>query len=403
MEKLRDLVLVQVPNPALQNPMMYSPLGILYLAAVAEHAGFTCEIVDLRDGDKPIPPARWYGFSCTTPEIAYAKRLAKTLKAKTIVGGAHASLLPQDCKGYFDYVVRGEGEMVLPQILKRYYRKGSVVTAQRLDSLDTVPFPAWEKMEHPFSEELFPGERYGKAEKAGTVITSRGCPFHCAFCANIYRNPVIFRSPKNVQRELYKLRDLGIRHIRFEDDNFTLHPKFGEMCDLIKVTNVTYKCHGRSDLLTEKQARQLKLSGCEEYGLGVESADERVLQLMNKKANVTTHIRAIEILKEYGIRVKTYFIAGLPGETDETIELNKQFFLKTKPDKWTLSTFTPYPGSDTFTNPIKYGITITEPDYSKWWNFSQEGYNHVIIGQTPEEMWARYKEFYGWLRSDCWK
>lgn len=397
-----DLVLVQPPNPQLANPLMYSPLGILYLVSAAQHAGFTVEVADMRSGDKPLPRARYYGFTATTPEIEYARRMAKTVKGKTIVGGAHPSLLPEDCKGDFDYVVRGEGELVLPQILKGQFRKGTVVHGQRISNLDSLHFPDWDALEHPFSEELFPGERYGRGKVAATITASRGCPFNCAFCANVYRNPVPFRSPNNIVAELKELIDRGVTQFRFEDDIFTLHPKFDELCGKIGVYNISYKCHGRSDLLTGKMVRALKLSGCEEFGLGVESADDKVLKLNNKREDISATIKAVKILKDYGIRVKTYFIAGLPGETDETLRLNKEFFMACKPDKWTLSTFTPYPGSDIFNHPAKYGITIVDDDYSKWWNFADQ-YNHILNGQTPEEMWNRYTKFYKWLKGESWK
>ena len=112
-----DLCLVQCPNPALQS-QMYNSLGILYLAAVVEEVGYSIEIADLRHRDCSLPESRFYGFSCTTPEINYAKELAKQVKGKTIVGGAHPSLLPNDCVGYFDYTVKGEGEETLINILK---------------------------------------------------------------------------------------------------------------------------------------------------------------------------------------------------------------------------------------------------------------------------------------------
>src|SRR3990167_1186873 len=108
-----DIALIQLPNPNLDNPRMYFPLGILYLAAIVRDAGLSVEVVDMRDGIKPMPEAEFYGFSCTTPEITIAKELAKKVQGLTIVGGAHASVLPSDCVGNFDYVVKGEGEEVI--------------------------------------------------------------------------------------------------------------------------------------------------------------------------------------------------------------------------------------------------------------------------------------------------
>ena len=147
----------------------------------------------------------------------------------------------------------------------------------------------------------------------------------------------------------------------------------------------------------------LKYSGCEESGLGVESADDNVLRISNKKETAEQHKKAIRLFKDAGIKVKPYWMTGLPGETDETIELNKQFMIDTQPEKWTISTFTPYPGCSFFNNPDKFNFRITEKDYSKWWNFCEEKYNHELYGQTQDEMWARYKKFYLWLKEEKWK
>ncbi len=387
-----DLCLVQLPNPVLTTTM-YNSLGLMYLAAVVERAGLTVEIADLRDGGD-IPQAKFYGFSCTTPEITEAKRLAGKLK-NTIVGGGHPSLLPEDCKE-FDYIVRGEGEGVILGILKGCFEKG-IVIGGRISSIDAIPFPSRHKVKHPFSEYIFPGERYGKGPLTATLITSRGCPFSCAFCGNISRTPVMHRNINNIIAEMNLLGEQGIHHFKFMDDNFILHPRFDELCERMSYLKIKHKCHSRSDLMTSTKAHLLKLSGCVEAGLGVESADEHVLEVNNKQESVSDHLNAIESLRSVGIRFKPYFMTGLPGETDETIELNKQFVQEVKPERWTISTFTPYPGCDIYNNPSDYGVRIIEPDWTKYWNYCQGQYNHVLFGQTQEQMWARYEDFYGWM------
>lgn len=386
---------------------MYFPLGILYLAAVVKNAGLSVEIVDMRDGIKPMPNAEFYGFSCTTPEITLAKKLAEQVEGQTIVGGAHPSLLPQDCAD-FDYVVSGEGENAIVDILTGKVSKkespSRLIMANRIKDLDTIPYPAWDMIEgSPFSEELFPGERYGKTGKGMTVIGARGCPYKCSFCANVYDAPIAYRSVANIMGELEELKKRGVEYIRFEDDNITIHPQFDDLCLDIKKLGIHWKCHTRSKLMTKAKAEMMAWSGCEECGLGVESADDYVLSLNNKKEICADHIRAITILKKAGLRVKTYMIAGLPGETDKTLELNKEFFRVAKPDKWTLSTFTPYPGSDIYNHPEKYGVTIKDWDYSHWWNFVEDGYVHSLEGQTDKELWQRYKTLYHWLREESWR
>jgi len=301
----------------------------------------------------------------------------------------------------FDYVVMGEGEEAIVPILSGKWKRG-IHNMPRIENLDSIPYPAWDMVDEPFSTTLFPGERYGDAEKAATIIASRGCPYNCHFCGNMYRAPVFYRSVENIIGELKELIKRRVRHFRFEDDNFTLHPQFAVLCAHISKLNIHYKCHTRSNLLDDEQAAYLKSSGCEECGLGVESADDKVLRLNNKAETASDHLKAIGILRNAGILSKTYFIAGLPGETDETLRINMEFFKKAKPDKWTLSTFTPYPGCAVYKNPDKFGIKILNWNWLDWWNFVQDRFVHVLDGQTSVQMWERYQKFYNFLKGETW-
>lgn len=397
---MKDLVLIAPPDPVDNDPTMYFHLGILYLAAVTRQAGYDVEIVDCRTGIKPLPEAKFYGFSCATPQVNIAKEWVRKVEGQTIIGGAHPSLLPLDCVKHFDYVVQGEGEGIILNILKGIVPKG-IVQAQRIKDLDSIPYPAWDMVNQPFSDTLFPGERYGKGQLAATMINSRGCPFQCSFCGNLHRTPVVFRSVENIIGEVKELMKRGVRYIRFEDDCFTIHPRFSQLCNELATLKIHYKCHTRSDLLTLEKAQAMAYSGCEECGLGVESADNHVLEVNNKKETVEDHLNAAGILHRASLRVKTYFVMGLPGETARTLSLNKAFAKDAQIDKWTISTFCPYPGTPVFNSPGKFGIEILNKDFSKWWNFAT-CYNHVILGQTQEEMWSRYKEFYSYLKGEKW-
>lgn len=403
---MRDIVLLSLPDTVDSQPLMYFPLALTYLGAVVRQAGYDVEIYDGRTGNvdeivKELPEAKYYGFSCATPQINVARQIARKLKGIKIIGGAHASLLPLDCIKDFDYVVRGEGEESLLRILRRQIQPG-ILTSEHIKDLDAIPYPAWDMASQPFSDTLFPGERYGKGELAATLIGSRGCPYACNFCGNIHTAPVRFRSADNIIGELKELINLGVRHFRFEDDCFTIHPEFKSLCTEMAKLDIHYKCHTRSDLMRPDKAKLLNLSGCEECGLGVESADDVVLRINNKKETVEDHKQAIKILKDAHLRVKTYFVMGLPGETDLTLELNKQFIRETQVDKWTVSTFCPYPGCAIFKSPGKFNIEIIEKDFSKWWNFA-DSYNHLLYGQSRPEMWQRYKHFYEWLKQGGWK
>lgn len=412
---MNDLTLIAMPDLALATPTMYFPLGVLYLAAVVEEAGYTVEICDFREGIKDVPKSKYYGFSCLTPHINQAKALAKAVGGYTIVGGTHPTVYPEDCLNSFDYIVRGEGEEAILEILSGKVQ-GEILNAPRIKDLDKIPLPAYHLVDRAFSRTLFRGERYGEGEYSAPMITSRGCPQTpaCSFCPNMLQTPVTFRSIENIWLEIADLKtEWGITNFRFVDDNFTIHPKFEELCKALGRMNIKFRCHTRANFMSQEKADLLKEAGCEECSLGLESADDYVLQLNNKKMTALDNGIAIWKLKEAGIRSKVYWMSGLPGETGETIARNMDFMRIYKPDKWTLSCFTPYPGCDVFENPDKYGVEILNENFDNYWNFvfeengkkfpGREGYIHLLKGQTMEEMVNRHHKFEKYLRSEVWK
>lgn len=409
--------LVLLPNPLLSDPKMYVNLGVLYIGAVLKQSGHDVGIVDLRiedditeDTAKLIPESDFVGFSATTGEIKYAKQANGFVKKAypktvTIIGGAHASLLPQDCSE-FDAVVMGEGERTILDIVENGDR--GVLRSTRIKDLDSIPFPEWDLLPERdiFSETLMPGEKYGTGRRAMTIISSRGCPFCCSFCANIMKAPVIFRSPQDVYEEVKILRNrYGVYDLRFEDDNFTLKKKwFLELCSLLEPLGIRYKCHSRAELITPKLVRAAKRSGCVEMAMGVESGDDKVLKKNNKRDSAKAYYRAIPIIKQAGLISKIYLMAALPGETEEAVENTKKLMRIAQPDKWTLSVFIPYPGCPVWRNPKAYDINILNYNFEDYWNFPERVNHEFTDGTSSEELYARYKDLYGWLRDeDNWK
>lgn len=409
------VTLVQPPNTILSEPTMYFPLSLLYLGAVLEKAGHKVQIADLRtakriDVKRQVPKADFVGLTSTTGEILDAEKIARQVKryygeqAVTIVGGAHSSLMPETCINHFDCVVVGEGERAILEIVEEGAR--GVVQCEPIKDLDTIPFPARHLVgEKAFSKTLFPGSKYGLGEKATTLIGTRGCPFHCSFCGNIPQ-PVRFRSAENIAEEVREIKEkYDCHYLRFEDDNFTLNKKrLLEVCEALKPLRVHYKCHTRSHLLDEEMCRALVQSGCEEMGLGVETADDHVLEIVNKRETVEDHKRAIRLIKEAGMRAKAYFMVGLPGECNQTIEKNMEFIKETQIDRWTISLFTPYVGCDIQKNPEKYHIHIVDKDWSHYWNFPNYPIHELTDPPASRhEILKRYKRFYDFMRSEKWK
>jgi len=194
----------------------------------------------------------------------------------------------------------------------------------------------------------------------------------------------------------------GCHHFRFEDDNFTLKPgRVFEICRLLEPLKVHWRCHSRSDLFNREMARAMRLAGCDEVGFGVESADQRVLDIVNKKETLEQHIKAIRIAEDSGMKPKAFFMAGLPEETDEIVDLTRAFLERAQPSKIILSRFTPYPGSDIWANPKKYNIAWIDPDLSHFWNFPHA--TTITYQDTPAEVLdQRYKKLHELLWSGEW-
>lgn len=159
-----------------------------------------------------------------------------------------------------------------------------------------------------------------------------------------------YRHENLVSRELIKLKqDYGIEHVRFVDDEFTLDKdRTIRLMHKIKSLNITWVCITRADSLDRALIKQMKKAGCVEIHIGVETGSDRLLQLMNKQTKTAVLLHAIKIIKEQGIKVKTYLMYDYPDETDQDRAETIAFIRRAKPDKFTLSRFTPLPGSALF-------------------------------------------------------
>jgi len=416
MQKNKKVTFVLLPNPQLITPTMHINLGLLYVASAVKSRGHQVKIVDLRSKRsvdhldcKQILSADFVCFSATSGEIKYAKELNYYLHIIekdliTVVGGAHASLCPDDCNG-FDAVVVGEGEKVILDIIEKGVR-GRIEQERFIKDIDRFSID-WGLLpeEQMFSYTLLPGEKYGESgDKGVTLIGSRGCPFSCAFCANFASAPVVFRSPQNIYEEVYLLRDkYGVLEFRFVDDMFTLNKQWIKVvCEHLAILDIKYRCHTRADHLTREIVHWLKNSGCVEVAMGVESGDPQVLKMVNKQETVETFTTAISLLKDVGLRAKVYLISGLPGETERSLGCTYEFMCKARPDKWTLSQFTPYPGCAVWKNPMKYGVRIINKEFENYWNFTDKVTYELVGMFTSEELRARYEMLYSLLRFERW-
>ena len=257
----------------------------------------------------------------------------------------------EQCVGEFlDWRLRGIGDRDSIQGLA--YQTGGEVrhtTARRpLRELDEIPFPA---------RDLIDMQAYRKAWKSRhgyfstNMVTTRGCPFHCNWCAKpLYGQVYNTRSPQAVAQEMRELKNAcSPDHLWFCDDIFGLRPgwirEFAdevERCD----ARIPFKCQARVDLLLHEDAiQQLARSGCVNVWVGAESGSQKILDAMEKGTTVAQIHEASRRLQRAGIRVGFFLQYGYPGETREDIELTLQMVRECRPDDIGISVSYPLPGT----------------------------------------------------------
>jgi radical SAM superfamily enzyme YgiQ (UPF0313 family) len=353
------------------------PLGLLYLASWLEKKNIPVKVIDgnhyslgkTLDEIVSIVP-KYIGIGFTTPQFNRAKELSITLrrltkaKSKIIVGGPHPSVDPKSCSYFADYVIVGEGEKILEDIVKRKIKnednKSIFCIGQSIKNLDDLPLPA---------RHLINMNKYNmriNGERTGTMMTSRGCPYNCSFCSKVdskYRT----HSPKRVYSELVILsKKYGYDFIDFQDDIFTLNKsRAREIAKLIKPLKIKYRIETRADCLDYDLLKDLKESGLKVLCLGIEHADNSVLKKNNKKMTVKQNLDIIKMAHQLDIKIKGYFIINLPGATEySAIETLK--FAQKHCDDADFYNLVAMPGSDIWRNPKKYGMKILDRSYNYW-------------------------------------
>lgn len=370
------IILINPPSPYLANDAAYPPTGLMYLAAVIERAGHEVSIVDF-SGDPnwqsvvPTLEADLFGLTCVTPNFRIVQTLAALLPpcVPIIVGGPHPTFLPQDTLDHIrcDGVVQGEGESAIIEVIEDL-KKGSLKKIYRggLVHVGIIPKPA---------RHLLNLYRYRPGGEVTTPIyTSRGCCFCCSFCSKITGSRFRALPLEQVVSEIEEVIAYGYQHILFGDDNTGLQPRrLRDLLQAVKPLHITFRLNQDARRIEGEILSLAKKAGCTEISFGIESGSQRMLDCMNKRTSVENNRRALLEAKKQGIKTKAYFIVNFPGETEASVEETLQFAERTKPDKWLLSSFAPLPGSDTFRNPSRYGITWMSPDWESYYLVGKEG------------------------------
>ena len=363
--------------PRDRSVFRFPPLGISYLASSLLKAGHEVQLLDCTFMNKSEAlqkaleaRAEMVGIYCMVTMLDDCLWLARQLRASArllMVGGPLPTCDPHAFMDDFDVVVRGEGEQTVLEILQDYSTGGDfsnisgislrrkITTNGRQQEetfstpdrpfnkdLDGLPFPARHLLPNQSYIE-FGRKKYGYA--ITTVMSTRGCPYECEFCSNvIFGGSYRERSAKNVVDEIEQALATGYNRISFADDVFTLHQKrVLEICAEIKQRglNFYWECLARVDSVDDATYVEMYQAGCRRVYFGIESGDDTILKLMNKKITAAEARHAVIAAHQAGLQVGAFFILFYPGETNQTV-LNTLRFATSLPLDY-LGLTMPYP------------------------------------------------------------
>lgn len=405
-EDNQDVLLVVPPYPviyskkAIKTPEYSAPpLGLAYIGAVLKDNNYKVTIYDMHieaayiediiTEYRKIKP-KLVGITSTTPTYPNAVRIAKLLKAYNqditiVIGGAHATSLPEECVQIdaFDFIVIGEGEQPMLELADSILRKkgnpfsvhgiaykdenGSIkYTTATLKSkdLDYLPYPA---------RELLKMDRY---YQKGSIISTRGCPYDCTYCAcplitgRKYRKHSVDYTLDEVS---FIQKKYGVNFFDFHDDTFNLITdrvlEFSQKIIQRKM-NIKWGCFCRATNFNYEIAKAMKDAGCEVVQFGVESGNQEVLNAVRKKATLEEIENAIISAKKAGItQIACGFIIGHSLDTEESANETIEFgvrLAKLGATRLAISILTPYPGTEEFIKMKSNGIKLITKDWEQY-------------------------------------
>ncbi|MBI5145285.1 MAG: cobalamin B12-binding domain-containing protein [Candidatus Omnitrophica bacterium] len=401
------------------------PLGIAYIASFLKEAGCSVKLVDLMFSTDSLNDVgriirqespRWIGLSATTVQIKEAFKVAEIAKKidpdiKVIIGGIHASALPEETisNSNIDILVYGEGEFTMLELVRGesidkikgifYKRGGSIIknpARQLAQNIDIFPYPLYQDL---------PIEKYGN-EHVGTVvglISTRGCPYQCTYCAahTIHQRSYRKRSVGNIIGEIEKLKlDYKIKRFTFHDDTFTLdNQRTAEICEALIKRNLRleWDCLTRAGHLTKPLLKIMQDSGCRRIQLGIESGDNAVLRLAKRNETIEDITRAVKWAKEVRMEVIGLFIIGLPYDTKESIRKTIDISKRLKLDYAQFSVLVPLPGSEVWD--MAKGKKLLEIVAGGWENFGRYNEANIKLRDVNSKELTQYfnqayREFY---------
>jgi anaerobic magnesium-protoporphyrin IX monomethyl ester cyclase len=379
----------------------FPPLSILYLAAVLKEMGVEISVLDQPAlGLTAEETVQWVekenpdilGFSTLTSSGQTAALISTEVKKKnpnitTILGNHHATFNAERILNKYpavDIIVRGEGEKTVVELanclenggnLKKvrginFRNEGKIVTTPDqplIKNLDSLPFPDRELLDIEYHC-VTAGANIAP-KKFTSIVTSRGCVYNCRFCScrEIAKNRWRSRSVANILKELQFLASEGYKQLILVDDAFTMNPKrVIEICRGIRKEKLDLEwiCEGRVDICSYDMMHEMVRAGCRVLYLGIENANQRILNYYNKRITPKQSETAVKSAKKAGVDVVAgSFIIGAPDETREEMWQTIKFAQQLPIDIPQFNILGAHPGNDIWNEFVAAGFL----DPEKWW------------------------------------
>lgn len=375
-----NILLINPPPSIISNSdfrFQNVPLSLVYVGGYARKQGFSVKILDAYNG--LIPPRRVIGMAekmnpdivgitCDATRFDNIRLIFKHLRerlpnALLVAGGSFPSFRQGDLFPWVDVIVKGEGEASFAEIAANFLGKkpldgikgvflkgeaGYVYSGDRqpILDLDSYFYPAWDlvNMRHNF---FF----WGRKAPVATMVSSRGCPEDCAYCAlpPLWGHRHRQLSAGRLLDELEHLKKTyGTREIYFKDNLFTCNKAWvTEFCEglLKRGLKLSWSCGTGVKYVNPEILGLMKKAGCHTINFGFESGNQKILDSVDKTVTVEQNLIAAEMTRKAGINIFGFFMMGFPGETREQIEDTINLAAKISPDVVMYAMVTPFPGT----------------------------------------------------------
>lgn len=323
-----------------------------------------------------------------------AQKIKKQLKIPILLGGVHITALPESFSFPFDIGLIGEGEITLLELIKIFKKdkkfdykkikkinglifkenKKNIKTPPRslIENIDNLPFPARDltPMETVYLKNQF---NLFNVKRLASIMTSRGCPYHCVFCGSpVQWGRARFHSPEYIVKEIkFLLKTYRIDGIMFWDDLFIAPTKrLKKLKDLIVKEKLDQKLvffgYARANLITEDVCKILSEMNTKRLIFGLESGSERILNYLKQNSvTVEDNKRAVNLCRKYKITSSSGYIVGTPGEKIIDLKNTYEFMKNNHLDNTQIYILTPYPGTKIWQEVKKTGLVSSKMNFDK--------------------------------------